>query len=860
MDKIASLRLEKQDACQRFLDDHNVTKLTKKLSNIAKDLLLEAWLKADLPLGDNKNEPLALIAVGGFGREDLFPFSDVDILVLLDDTLSENAVREISPKIEKFISYCWDLGLEIGSSVRNISECLEEASKDITVRTSLLESRLLCGSKRLYRSFVNRFNLDMDPKSFYQEKLLELRQRHHKYQDTPYSLEPNCKESPGGLRDLQVILWVTKAANLGSSFNDLHKKGLISKREAVELNRNHKFLQTLRAHLHLIANRRQDVLVFDHQNQLALNFGLTSTKEKRASEQIMRRYYWAAKAVTQLNEILIQNVEAILFPQEAQTTRPISEHFVERQGLLDIIDPQLFESDPSQILKTFIHFCKTPGINGLSTQILRGLYNARELMDASWRNDVVNRESFIEIVKQPFGVARAFNLMNQTSVLGRYLPAFRKIVGQMQHDLFHVYTVDQHILTVLKNVRRFSVAELAHEFPFCSQLAANYDKPWILVLAALFHDIAKGRGGDHSQLGKKDVRAFGKTHGLTKEDIDLLVWLVAEHLTMSQVAQKQDIGDPEVIESFAKRAKNEKYLTALYLLTVADVRGTSPKVWNAWKGKLLEDLYRLTLRVLGGAKYDTHSQLQANQEEAKKRLRLYGLTTDAHEELWKQLDVGFFLKQDSGDIAWVTRHLFSKVNTNEPVVRSRLSPIGEGLQVAVYVKDQPDLFARICSYFDQNGFSILDAHIHTTKHGYALDTFQISGSSQLREGGHYRDLIQLVEHGLTETLKEVRPLPEPMKGRLSRQSRIFPIQPRVNLKVDERGQLFVLSLSASDRAGLLYLVAKVLAEHAISLKMARINTLGERVEDTLLLDGEQLIKNPKLQIQIETEILEALST
>ncbi len=859
MDTTTNLKLLKNELCEQFKQDLNVNKLTKGLSKSAGKLLLQAWSTAGLDTSQSTNNPLALIAVGGFGRDELFPFSDVDILVLITDDLSQENLNELSPKIESFISKCWDLGLEIGSSVRTVSECIVESENDITIRTSLLESRFIGGNKSIYKIFRSRFESAMDPKSFFQEKLLELRQRHYKYQDTPYSLEPNCKESPGGLRDLQVILWVAKAAKLGNSFNDLFKKGLITKHESLQLNRNLKFLQTLRAQLHLVANRRQDILVFDYQSKLAETFGLTNSTDKLASEQIMRRYYWAAKAVTQLNEILIQNIEAILFPREALNTRPISEHFVEKQGFIDILDPLLFEKHPEEILHTFLLYCKTPGIQGLSTQVLRSLYNARNIMNAKWRNDPINKTKFMEIVKQSTGVFRALSLMNQTSVLGRYLPPFRKIVGQMQHDLFHVYTVDQHIMTVLRNIRRFSIAELSHEFPFCSQLAANYDKNWVLVLAALFHDIAKGRGGDHSQLGRHDARKFAKSHGLEKEDSDLLVWLVSEHLTMSQVAQKQDIGDPEVIQNFAKKVKDEKHLTALYLLTVADVRGTSPKVWNAWKGKLLEDLYRLTLKVLGGAKFDANSQLQAHQEEAKKSLRLYGLMVDAQDEFWGQLDLGFFLKHEATDIAWLTRNLYSKVHSSSPVVRARLSPAGEGLQVFVYMKDEPDLFARICAYFDQHGFSIWDSHIHTTKHGYALDTFQISGSSQLREGGHYRDLIQLVEHGLKESLENIKPLPEPHKGRISRQSRIFPIQPRISLKPDERGQLFVLSLSASDRSGLLYSVAKILAKHQISLKMARINTLGERVEDTLLLDGDKLNKNQKLQIEIETEILEALT-
>ncbi len=380
-----------------------------------------------------------------------------------------------------------------------------------------------------------------------------------------------------------------------------------------------------------------------------------------------------------------------------------------------------------------------------------------------------------------------------------------------------------------------------------------------MILAALFHDIAKGRGGDHSELGRKDARLFAKQHGLSKEDTEILVWLVAEHLTMSQVAQKQDISDPDVIKAFAKKVKTERRLTALYLLTVADVRGTSPKVWNAWKGKLLEDLYKLTLRILGGEQHDLSSELEQNQSEAKQMLRLFGLQADAHENLWKQLDISFFLRHEPSDIAWLTKHLHGRVNHPEPIVRARLSQIGEGLQVGVYIKDQVDLFARICAYFDQQGFSILDAKVHTTQHGYALDTFQIAGTNLLRECGHYRDIIQLVEHDLAAMLQHSAPLPNPSKGRLSRQSRSFPIQPRVSLRADERGQYYVLSVSANDRTGLLYAIAKILAEHHISLHTARINTLGERIEDVFLLDGHNLSKDSKIQVQLETEILDALA-
>jgi [protein-PII] uridylyltransferase len=425
----------------------------------------------------------------------------------------------------------------------------------------------------------------------------------------------------------------------------------------------------------------------------------------------------------------------------------------------------------------------------------------------------------------------------------------------MQHDLFHVYTVDQHILMVLRNVRRFFIAEHAHEYPFCSQLAAGWDKPYILYIAALFHDIAKGRGGDHSELGAREVRQFCRRHDIEAEDCKLVEFLVREHLAMSRIAQKEDLSNPDVITAFAKRVGNERYLTALYLLTVADIRGTSPKVWNAWKGKLLEDLYRYTLRMLGGRAPDRDAEIEARKREALVQLGLYALPFEGHKKLWETLDVGYFMRHDAADIVWHTRHLARHAGKAKAIVRARLSPVGEGLQVLVYTPDQPDLFARICGYFDQAGFSILDAKVHTANNGYALDTFQVV-SSMLPE--HNRELISMVESELQHTIEKAGPLPPPSRGRVSRRVKSFPIAPRVHLAPDEKAQRWLLSISASDRVGLLYSVARVLARHHINLQLAKVSTLGERVEDTFLIDGPELQQN-KRQIEIETELLEALA-
>jgi [protein-PII] uridylyltransferase len=870
-----SFRNKKQDVLQRIAatgaSARSVRQHLRELSATADSALRELWASAGF--GE-----AALLAVGGFGRGELFPHSDVDVLILLPRGMDVQGDEHFKTSASAFITGCWDSGLEIGSSVRTLDECLQESLADITVQTSLLESRLIAGSEPLYREFKQAYREQLQPQAFFTAKVLEAQQRHTRFENTPYSLEPNCKESPGGLRDLHLILWLAKAAQLGNSWEDLAKNGVVTAREVRELKRNEALLSLIRARLHIAAGRREDRLVFDLQHTVAKSFGYTASGEnasqRKASEKLMRSYYWAAKAVTQLTQIMQLNIQEQLFPQ-AQAVRSINARFGDKAGMLEVLDDHLYRKHPASILETFHLYQTTIGIKGLSARTLRALYNARDVMDRGFRNDAANRAMFMQILQTPQGITHAMRLMNQTSVLGRYLWVFRRIVGQMQHDLFHVYTVDQHILMVLRNVRRFFIAEHAHEYPFCSQLAAGWEKPWILYVAALFHDIAKGRGGDHSELGSVEVRRFCKQHEVAREDGKLIEFLVQNHLLMSAVAQKQDLSDPDVITAFAKRVNNERYLTALYLLTVADIRGTSPKVWNAWKGKLLEDLYKLTLSHLGGRMPEAGAQVQARKQEALAALALYALPHEVEKPLWDTLDVSYFMRHDANEIAWHTRqlsrHLYdlqlkraessdergldpASEQMAQAVVRCRNSPVGEGIQVLVYTADQPDLFARICGFFDSKGFSILDARIHTANNGFALDTFQVV-SEALHE--HHRELMQMIEAELPRTLAQQGDLPPPVKARMSRRVKSFPIAPRVSLAPDDKAQRWLLSVSCSDQSGLLYRIARVLAKHRINLQLAKVMTLGERVEDSFLIDGAELQHNRK-QIEIETELIQTL--
>ena len=805
----------------------------------------ELWADKGAPRG------AAFVATGGYGRAELFPHSDIDLLVLL----SRDPDEADRSALERLIGSLWDIGLEIAHSVRTVNACVEEAAGDITVRTALLESRYLAGSRKLFRQMESALANTADPISFYKAKKLEQEQRHAKHQDTPYALEPNLKEAPGGLRDLHVIQWIARASGIGPRWTDLVAHGLIERGEARQLARHEALLRDQRIRLHYIAGRREDRIVFDFQNTLAVQRGYRDAPHRRASESMMQRYYWTAKAVTQLNTILMQNLEARLLPEQHFPPRALNERFHIRGELLEMVDSDIFERQPSSILESFLLVMQHAELRGMTAPTLRALWRARTRVNARLRRDPLARLLFLHILQQKNGIVHEFRRMNQYGILGRYLPEFGRIVGQMQHDLFHVYTVDQHILMVLRNLRRFTMPEFAHEFPLCSELMSGFERSWLLYVAALYHDIAKGRGGDHSELGSVEVHNFARRHGLSDVDCKLVRFLVEKHLFMSQVAQKQDVHDPEVVRAFTETVGSERRLAALYLLTVADVRGTSPKVWNAWKAKLLEDLFRAARRSLTGEPLGRDAALAEKQAEAMRLLRLYALSDGVKDRLWAQLDTAYFLRHEAQEIAWHTRNLHYRVDTAKPVVKARLAPFGEGLQIMVYAPDRDALFARICGYFERSAFSIAEAKVHTTQNGYALDTFLVLGQGP---GVHYRDMIDRIEIELATEVQSEAPLAPPRGGRVSRRVRHFPITPMVDIRPDERGTYQVLSIISSDRPGLLYAVASTLARYHVNLHTARINTLGDRAEDVLLVSGEAL-QNNKTVLQLEQELLQELT-
>lgn len=846
---VAALRAEvkanQQQLQQQYELTHDARALLRDRCAQVDAILEKLWRSFNFPVS------MTLAAVGGYGRGELFPASDIDLLILLPQEVSKTTQE----KLEQLVGHFWDIGLEIGHSVRTVQECLDEAARDITVQTALLEARLLTGNAKLFATFQKRLHGNLDPLVFYEAKRLEQQERYLRFNETPYSLEPNCKESPGGLRDMQVIFWMAKAAGLGSSWAELQQNGVISEEGMRLTEACEDYLRHLRIRLHFMLGRRDDRLLFDYQNNLAEKFGFVTNEAKRASEQLMQVYYRHAKSVTVLNTLIVQNIGAALTPEIDLVPQPLDDNFQMVGNLLDIRDDKLFERTPAAILDCFLAMQESHELSGMTTRTLRALWRSRDLITPEFRANPDNRANFLKLLTSERGIVHEFRRMNQLDILGSYLPNFGRIVGQMQHDLFHVYTVDQHILQVMRNIRRFTMSEFAHEYPMCSRIVSELERPWLLYVAALFHDIAKGRGGDHSELGTVDAREFCVDHGLSEEDTELVVWLVRNHLVMSQVAQKEDLTDPEVIARFVKLVGDMRHLQALYLLTHADIRGTSPKVWNHWKGKLLADLYyQAQHHITQGKTPEAHGVIADRQAEAMRLLRFFALSDTVHERLWKQLDTVYFLRHSAEEIAWHTRSLHYRIFNNQPVVRARPYQEGQGLQVMVYTQDQPDLFARIVGFFARAGYSIVDAKIHTTAHGYALDSFVVL---DVENRENEREMVPFIEHELEQRLLHQSPPDIPSAGRLSRQVKHFPIKPDVSIRSDEKGTHFILSLIAADRPGLLYTVANTLAEHGANLQTAKITTLGERAEDVFLISGGDL-RDTNNRIRLETELMERL--
>ena len=828
------IRNSQEVLSERFWRDYPVVELVKQRAWLIDQLLMRAWNH----FISTNSDDIALIAVGGYGRGELHPASDIDLLILLNDT----DTKHHNEAIEKFVLFLWDICLEVGHSVRSMSECIDQAKQDITIATNLLEARLITGASDLFK----QMQLETGPdriwpgREFFQAKLEEQTARHHRFGDTSYNLEPNLKENPGGLRDIQVIGWVAKRHFGAETFHDLVKHGFITEKEFEVLEKSQTFLWKIRFGLHIIAARKEDRLLFDHQRTLANKFGYRDTEHRLGVEHFMKDYYHTVMELNRLNEMLLQLFdEVILFEGDKNKINKINRRFQEHYGFIEVSHPGVFKRYPFALLEIFLILAQHPELRGVRAETIRLIRDHRYLIDNDFRNDLRCQSLFMELFRQPRGLTQELRRMHRYGVLASYIPMFGKIEGLMQHDLFHVYTVDQHTLFLLRNLRRFMAPKFGHEFPLCSNIIKTVPKPELLYLAGLFHDIAKGRGGDHSELGAHDAMEFCLRHGLSNFDASIVAWLVKNHLIMSTTAQRKDISDADVINQFAETVGSQERLNYLYLLTVADIRATNATLWNSWKDSLLAELYYTATRTFRHGLRNPAAEIDRQQETktaVKEQLKDDGFAANEIHDYWDSLESDYLIRYSVDEIVWHMRSILTTPADQLPIVLVREQTHRGGTELFVYAEQHNHVFAIITAVLERQGLTITDARITSSNRGFTLYTFIVleSNGEVISDKFRIYHIIDALRKHLPKTDIAQLYANQP-KRPLPRQLKHFPIPTEVLFRDDSRNKRTILEVVARDQPGLLAKIALALVKCKVKVQNAKIATFGERAEDIFFI-------------------------
>lgn len=808
-------------------------------------------------------QTVSLIAVGGYGRGELHPASDIDLMLLL----AEKENEQTKNALEHYLTLLWDSRLEIGHSVRTLDECIAEAEKDITVATNIMESRLLSGDQKLFAQMQTMTGPDFiwDSQSYFQAKLEEQLQRSGKYNDTAYSLEPNIKESQGGLRDIQMIGWVAKRHFNAKTMHDLVTKDFLQQDELNTLLEGQRLLWKIRCSLHYLAGRREDRLLFDYQRELADEFGFqdgVNDRNNQAIEQFMQQYYRTVMELGNLNEMLLQLFrEAILYANKACEPEVINDSFQTRHGYLEIRDCNLFKERPTELLKLFYIMQQHPEIQGVRAETIRLIRHHKYLIDDAFRASTKAKKLFMKIISNNRGITHELRRMNRYGILAAYIPAFESIVGRMQYDLFHAYTVDQHTLFLIRNLRRFSVTEYCHEFPLASGIFHHLNKPELLYLAGMFHDIAKGREGDHALLGATDALEFCISHNMETSDAELVSWLVLSHLVMSMTAQRKDISDPDIIQDFAENVRSLSRLDYLYLLTISDIRATNPKQWNSWKDNLLIELYNRTAALLHKgleSGIDRPEFIQLNQTDALRMLDLKGISSYQTQDIWKHLNDEYFLRHTPGEIVWHTQLIFNFKNGIQPLVKSRVNNQNDSVELFVYTPSKEGIFATVVNSVGQLGLNIVSAEVVNCKNNYALETFKIiSDNYTLDVLGHsvyemIPDLCKKLSGEINKYIDSSLSTPRTHKH--------FDVPTSITFEETSAPDAVRIHIDTVDRRGLLATIARAFIDCDIDILSAKISTAGEKAVDYFDIrhkDAGKKLDNT-LQQQLKSTLLSYL--
>ncbi len=826
--------------------EYDIAKLIAARSKFVDLLLNKLWSQHRLD-----EDQISLIAVGGYGRGELHPFSDIDILLLTQDNIDQT----LEEKISAFITQLWDVKLDIGQSVRSIKECLKQAIDDVTVATNLMEMRLICGNTSLVEHLYPLLKEDgfWTSEKFFIAKREEQEDRHKQYNGAAYTLEPNLKANPGSLRDIQTIAWVAKRHFEADSLEELVEHNYLTRNEFFELLECQDYLWRMRFALHFTAGRSENRLLFDYQSDVAKMLGF-GDGGKSAVERMMKRFFRIIARISELNKMLLQYFyHVIINKSEVKITTKISDDFIVADGLIKITNDRLFMRSV-KIMEMFLLIAQHPEIKGLHSHTLRLMRNARRRLISGLNDYADSRRIFIELVRHPQGLGLAFTLMHRHGILGAYLPEWRSIIGQMQFDLFHAYSVDEHSFRLIKNLYRFSQEEHSSEFPLASKIVQRIRKPEVLYLAGIFHDIAKGRGGNHAELGAVDALTFGKAHNLNDHDTRMISWLVKQHLLMSVTAQRKDISDPDVINTFAGIMRDEAHLDYLYCLTVADMRATNESLWNSWKSNLLEELYSATKRAFrqGLEKpVDQRSKIRENQNEARQLLINAALPEKALESLWAEFKTDYFLRYSPAQIAWHCEHIL-KHNRDKALVLINPKPYRGGTEVFVYTKDRKNIFAATVGLLGSKKLSIHDAKVITSKTGYTVNTFVVLDQKGKPISDSYRALE--IARSLTSTLDKNKAISSPYVSKSNR-AKHFKVKTQLSFVDNINKSSTLLEIITLDRPGILAKFAKVFQNSNIHIHSAKITTFGEKVEDVFTISNEKNLSLSEEEKQCLTALL-----
>jgi [protein-PII] uridylyltransferase len=812
-----------------------ILELLQQHADFIDALLQRLWAQSKI-----SSQRATLIAVGGYGRRELHPASDIDLMILLTETPGE----ECRERLSSFITLLWDIGLDVGHSVRTLDECLDEAQRDLTVITNLTEARYLSGNDKLFMRLQAAITPECmwNSHAFFLAKLEEQRKRHLKFGDTSHRVEPNLKEGRGGLRDIQTISWVTLREYGTFSLQELYEKRLLEYAEFETLRAGREFLWRIRFVLHGLAKRKEDRLLFDYQRNLAHTFGYTDDAGNAAVEAFMQRYYRTITELERLSEMLMGIFREKILTLPPPPPEMLGEWYQKRGNLISVLSPDVFVLYPTALLEIFLLLQMTPGVTGLTPDTIRLIRHNLHRIDAGFRQQARHRQLFIQILRQPKGITFVMRLMNRYGLLAAYIPAFANIVGRMQYDLFHMYTVDEHTLFVLRNLRRYSTAIGAQELPFCAEVFHTLRKPELLYLAGLFHDIAKGRNGDHSELGEKDALNFCREHGLNLNDASLVSWLVRSHLLMSMTAQRKDISDPAVIQEFAEHVVSQSRLDYLFLLTIADIRGTNPTLWNGWKQALLHDLYHSTrnlLRTRSPVSLESALLTEEKRRTALEQLTQEGFTENACLALWEKFGTDYHLQHSVESVIWHTHHILRQQIENPTIIQIRHTVSSSSNVIFVYTRDRDDLFTRVLSSMEQLNLNVVQARIVSTTNGYDLYTLHILGSDNQTITA--ANELQYVVNTLQANLDREKPcLPTHRKPRILRH---FKVTTRIIFSQLVDKGVTQMEINTGDMPGLLSRLGEAMDGLGIRVHNAHINTLGEQAEDIFYVtkrNGERI--------------------